>query len=188
MENVLYRAVPAFHQALCSWRCVLCPDVVHMHRLWLSITFVTQIQLSYLNNLIVSKRFTQQHNFISIQWQTKWNTVWETTIPLMAAGKGFANLSTYSSSAFASFPLKMIWTAPWEQKGSVSDRPSGRALQVRAWEHCPAYSPRTAPAAGRALGLLAGHWGRWQGTGAPQWEGPGLTLAPITATSAVGQA
>lgn len=53
-----------------------------------------------------------------MQQQTKWDTVWETTIPLMAAGKGFANLSTYSSSASASFPLKMIWTAPWGQKGS----------------------------------------------------------------------
>ena len=36
--------------------------------------------------------------------------------PLTAAGKGLANFSTYSASASAwfSFPLKMICTAPWE--------------------------------------------------------------------------
>lgn len=37
--------------------------------------------------------------------------------PLTAAGKGLANFSTYSASASAwlSFPLKMICTAPWKQ-------------------------------------------------------------------------
>lgn len=40
------------------------------------------------------------------------DTMCKITIPLMAAGKGFANLSTYSASASASLPLKMIWTAP----------------------------------------------------------------------------
>lgn len=43
--------------------------------------------------------------------------VWCGGSPLTAAGKGLANFSTYSASASAwlSFPLKMICTAPWKQ-------------------------------------------------------------------------
>lgn len=42
---------------------------------------------------------------------------WESS-PLTAAGKGLANFSTYSASASAwfSFPLKIICTAPWGRK------------------------------------------------------------------------
>lgn len=55
--------------------------------------------------------------------------------PLTAAGKGLANFSTYSASASAwlSFPLKMICTAPWRDgEKPVTEDAALNANQIRA--------------------------------------------------------
>ena len=73
-----------------------------------------------------------------MQWKLKTrDTIHAIIIPLIAAGKGFANLSTYSASASVSFPLKMICTAPWEDKV--------RRYSTHTGERCLLYhSPHTA--------------------------------------------
>lgn len=57
-------------------------------------------------------------NILHMFWK---NTKKWLILPLTAAGKGLANFSTYSASASAcfSFPLKIIWTAPWEKHKQI---------------------------------------------------------------------
>lgn len=57
-------------------------------------------------------------------------------VPLTAAGKGLANISTYSASASAwfSFPLKIIWTAPWGRKNKQDKRKEGSGGELKGFK------------------------------------------------------